>query len=161
LVVFFADNRTNRQGDIAMTDDPDATAIGQTLRTLQVAFRTRKADLLSDVYVDDADWTNAFGTTLSGRDAIVDYLRGLFADPHFAAGQMINPPQVAIRPVIDDVVVVKIYTEIAGQQTVDGHDLPVRRNHSLKVLARQNDGRWLIVSEMYMDARDETTYVAS
>ena len=143
-----------------MTDEPDATAIGQTLRTLQVAFRTRNADLLNDVYLDDADWTNAFGTTRSGRDAIVDYLRGLFADAHFAAGQMINPPQVAIRPVTDDVVVVKIYTEIAGQQTVDGHDLPVRRNHSLKVLSRQDDGRWLIVSEMYMDARDETTYVA-
>jgi uncharacterized protein (TIGR02246 family) len=144
--------------DLAMTDDPDAAAIGQTLRALQVAFRTRNADLLNDVYVEDAHWTNAFGTTLSGRDAIVDYLRGLFADTHFAAGQMINPPQVSIRPVTDDVVVVKIYTEIAGQQTVDGHELPVRRNHSLKVLARQDDGRWLIVSEMYMDAREETTY---
>jgi uncharacterized protein (TIGR02246 family) len=144
-----------------MTDDPDATAIGQTLRTLQVAFRTRNADLLNDVYVDDADWTNAFGTTLSGRDAIVDYLRGLFADAHFAAGQMINPPQVSIRPVSQDVVVVKIYTEIAGQQTVDGQELPVRRNHSLKVLAHQDDGRWLVVSEIYMDARDDTTYVAS
>jgi uncharacterized protein (TIGR02246 family) len=144
-----------------MADVTDATAIGQTLRTLQTAFRTRNADLLNDVYVEDADWTNAFGTTLSGRDAIVDYLRGLFADAHFAAGQMINPPQVSIRSVNDDVVAVKIYTEIAGQQTVDGQELPVRRNHSLKVLARQDDGRWLIVSEMYMDARDETTYVAT
>jgi uncharacterized protein (TIGR02246 family) len=144
-----------------MTDDPDAAAIGQTLRALQVAFRTRNADLLSDVYVEDADWTNAFGTTLSGRDTIVDYLRGLFADAHFGAGQMINPPQVSIRPVSHDVVVVKIYAEIAGQQTVDGHELPIRRNHSLKVLARQDDGRWLIVSDIYMDARDDTTYVAS
>lgn len=142
-----------------MTDDPDATAIGQTLRTLQVAFRTRNADLLNDVYVEDADWTNAFGTTLSGRDAIVDYLRGLFADAHFAAGQMINPPRVSIRPVSQGVVVVKIYTEIAGQQTVDGHELPIRHNHSLKVLARQDDARWLIVSEMYVDAREETTYL--
>ena len=144
-----------------MTDDPDAAAIAQTLRALQMAFRARNADSLNDVYADDADWTNAFGTTLSGRDAIVDYLSGLFADAHFAAGQMINPPQVSIRPVTDDVVAVKVYTEIAGQQTVDGQELPVRRNHSLKVLARQGDGRWLIVSEMYMDARDETTYVAS
>jgi ketosteroid isomerase-like protein len=91
----------------------------------------------------------------------VDYLRGLFADAHFAAGQMINPPQVSIRPVSQDVVVVKIYTEIAGQQTIDGQELPVRRNHSLKVLAHQDDGRWLVVSEIYMDARDDTTYVAS
>ena len=55
----------------AVTNDQDASAIEQTLRTLQIAFRSRDADLLQDVYVVDADWTNAFGTTLSGRDATV------------------------------------------------------------------------------------------
>ena len=144
----------------AMTNDQDATAIEQTLRALQLAFRSRDADVLQDVYVVDADWTNAFGTTLSGRDAIAAYLRGLFADAHFGAGQFIGAPQVSIRPVTPDVVVAKTFVEIAGQRTVDGSELPIRRNHSLKVLARQPDRRWLIVSEMYMDARDETTYVA-
>jgi uncharacterized protein (TIGR02246 family) len=144
-----------------MTDDQDATAIEQTLRTLQIAFRNRNADLLRDVYVADADWTNAFGTTRSGRDAIVAYLRGLFADAHFDAGRLAGAPQISIRPVTHDVVVVKIYAEIAAQQTIDGKELPIRRNHSLKVLARQGDGHWLIVSDMYMDARDEATYVAS
>ena len=43
----------------------------------------------------------------------------------------------------------------------DGKELPIRRNHSLKVFARQPDGRWLIVSDMYMDAHDEATYVSS
>lgn len=138
--------------------DHDATAIEQTLRTLQVAFASRNANLLRDVYVADADWTNAFGTTRSGRDAIVAYLEGLFADPHFGAGRLVGPPQVSVRPVTDEVVVAKTYVEIAGQQTTDGSKLPKRRNHSLKVLARQGDGRWLIVSEIYMDARDETTY---
>jgi len=123
-------------------------------------FRTRNADLLRDVYAADADWTNAFGTTLSGRDAILSYLSGLFADEHFAAGQLIGTPQVSVRAVTPDVVVTKTFVEIAGQQTADGKTLPIRRNHSLKVLARQGDGRWLIVSEMYMDARDETTYAS-
>jgi uncharacterized protein (TIGR02246 family) len=141
-------------------DDRDASAIEQTLRALQIAFRTRNADLLQEVYAADADWTNAFGTTRSGRDAIASYLRGLFADRHFAAGQLTGTPQVAVRAVTPDVVVVKTYVEIAGQQTADGKTLPVRRNHSLKVLARQKDGRWPIVSEMYMDARDETTYAS-
>jgi len=146
-------------GDRDMTaDDRDAAAIERTLRTLQGAFQSRNASLLREVYVADADWTNAFGTTLSGRDAIVTYLTGLFADAHFDAGRLAGPPQVSIRPVSDDVVVTKIYVEIVGQQTTDGRELPKRRNHSLKVLARQGDGRWLIVSEIYMDARDETTY---
>ena len=140
------------------SNDHDATAIGQTLRTLQAAFASRNADLLREVYAEDADWTNAFGTTRSGRDAIVAYLTGLFADAHFGAGRFAGPPQVSIRPVTNDVVVAKTYVEIAGQQTADGRELLNRRNHSLKVLARQPDGRWLIVSEIYMDARDETTY---
>jgi ketosteroid isomerase-like protein len=88
----------------------------------------------------------------------VAYLAGLFADVHFGAGRLAGAPQVSIRPVTDDVVVARTYVEIAGQQTADGKELPNRRNHSLKVLARQPDGRWLIVSEIYMDARDETTY---
>src|SRR5262245_7361874 len=142
------------------SDDRDASAVEQTQRALQIAFHTRNADLLRDVYVADADWTNAFGTTLSGRDAIVTYLTGLFADEHFGAGRLAGPPRVSIRPVSNDVVVAKIYVEIAGQQTANGKELPTRRNHSLKVLARQGDGRWLIVSEIYMDARDETAYSA-
>jgi ketosteroid isomerase-like protein len=120
------------------SDDRDMSAIGQTLRALQTAFQTRNADLLRDVYTADADWTNAFGTTLSGR----------------------NAPQVSVREVTPDVVVAKTCVEIAGQQTAAGKTLPIRRNHSLKVLGRQGDGRWLIGSEMYMDARDETTYAS-
>jgi uncharacterized protein (TIGR02246 family) len=139
-------------------NDRDATAIGQTLRTLQAAFANRNAELLREVYAADADWTNAFGTTRSGRDAIVAYLTGLFADAHFGAGRLAGPPQVSVRPVTNDVVVAKTYVEVAGQQTSDGKELPTRRNHSLKVLARQPDGRWLIASEIYMDAREETTY---
>jgi uncharacterized protein (TIGR02246 family) len=142
-------------------EDRDARAIEHTLRTLQIAFQNRNADALNEVYAADADWTNAFGTTRSGRDAIVAYLRGLFADEHFGAGRLVGAPQVSIHPVTPDVIVAKTYAEIAGQQTVDGSELPIRRNHSLKVLARQPDGCWLIVSEIYMDARDETTYVAS
>jgi uncharacterized protein (TIGR02246 family) len=76
----------------ALTDDQDATAIEQTLRTLQTAIRSRDADVLRNVYVADADWTNAFGTTLSGRDAIVAYLKGLFADVHFGAVRLIGAP---------------------------------------------------------------------
>jgi hypothetical protein len=63
-----------------------------------------------------------------------------------------------MRFVGDDVAVVKTYIEREGQQKVGGGELPVRRNHSLKVLVKR-DGRWLILSEMYMDARDEQTLV--
>ncbi len=133
------------------------TGIGNVLQILGTSFRTRDARPLLGIYAEDDDWTNAFGTTLKGRQQIVDYLTGLFADPHFGAGQA-GQPQVSIRPVTSDVVVVKTYMEIEGQQAVDGTTLPTRRNHSLKVIQRQTDREWLIVSDIYMDARADATY---
>ncbi|MBN7760256.1 SgcJ/EcaC family oxidoreductase [Nitratireductor aquibiodomus] len=139
--------------------NPDATAIETTLRTLLAAFQERDASILREVYVEDADWTNAFGTALSGRDRIIDYLTGLFADPNFSAGKMLGQPDINIRSIGSDVVVAKTQIKVEGQQTVDGEALPTRHNHSLKVLHRQASGRWLIVSEIYMDARTEATYL--
>ncbi len=137
----------------------DEHAIGHTLRTLMMAFQRREADLLQSVYTEDADWTNAFGRSLHGREAIVTYLRELFADANFGDGEMRGEPQVDVRAITDDVVVARTYAEITGQRTVDGGTIAVRRNHSLKVLQRQAEGDWRIVSEMYMDARDDVTHV--
>lgn len=138
--------------------DSDEQAIEITMGKLLEGFRRRDADILTDVYSEDADWTNAFGRTLKGRDAIVDYLRELFADPNFSDGEMQGEPQVEARQISENVVLIKTYMEIAGQKTVEGGTLPTRRNHSLKVLRRQNDGSWRIISEIYMDARDEVTH---
>jgi uncharacterized protein (TIGR02246 family) len=136
--------------------EADQAAIDEVMFTLASGFRELDASEFEAVYVEDADWTNAFGTVLHGRANIVSYLRNLFADPHFAAGKPVGPPQASIRFASPDVALVKTYIEREGQQTADGDQLPVRRNHSLKVLVKR-DGRWLILAEMYMDARDATT----
>ena len=47
---------------------------------------------------------------------------------------------------------------VEGQKLVGGGEIQVRDNHSLRVLQRQPDGGWLIVSEMYNDANQETSY---
>jgi ketosteroid isomerase-like protein len=47
---------------------------------------------------------------------------------------------------------------IEGQGLVGGGAIPVRDNHSLRILQKQADGRWLIVSEMYMDANTQQSY---
>ena len=60
--------------------DKDQEAIGTTLGALLTGFSQRNPDLLVDVYADDADWMNAFGTAKTGSSQIVEYLRGLFAD---------------------------------------------------------------------------------
>jgi uncharacterized protein (TIGR02246 family) len=135
----------------------DQQAIGKTLLTLLASFRNRDAEALHAVYSDDADWVNAFGTVKRGRDAIVGYLTGLFADDNFNRGQPEGPPETGFRVLTPEVVLVSAHLRIKGQGVVGGGTLD-RDNFSLRALQRQVDGSWLIVSEMFQDANTETTY---
>lgn len=128
------------------------------LERLGRGFATRNADLLADLYTDDADWVNAFGTRRRGSAEIVAYLRELFADARFAAGSPAARPEAEIRQVAPRVAIAWTFLEIDGQRRADGTPLPRRRNHSLKILVQQPDGRWRIASEMYMDAREEISH---
>ncbi|WP_144122429.1 YybH family protein [Catellatospora sichuanensis] len=134
----------------------DEEAIGAVMARLAHAFGSLSADGVADLYTADADWTNAFGTSRTGGAQIAAYLTELFADRHFAAGRPLGPPQADVRWLTADVAVVKTYLEREGQQRADGTSMPVRRNFSLKVFVREPDG-WKIASDMYMDARDDST----
>ncbi len=69
-----------------------------------------------------------------------------------------TPPETSIRVLTPDVVLVSAHLQVEGQKLVGGGEIAERDNHSLRVLQRQSDGTWLIVSEMYNDANRETTY---
>src|SRR6201985_1678543 len=135
----------------------DQQAIGKTLLTLLKGFRGRDAEALHPVYSDDADWVNAFGTVKRGREEIVDYLRGLFADDNFNRGEPEGPPETSFRVLTSEVVLASAHLRSKGQGLVVGGTLD-RDNFSLRALQRQADGSWLIVSEMLQDANTETTY---
>jgi uncharacterized protein (TIGR02246 family) len=143
--------------DFADLPPDDQQAIGKTLLTLLRGFGDRDADALRAVYSDDADWVNAFGTVKRGREDIVDYLRGLFADHNFNRGEPQGPPETSFRVLTPEVVLVSAHLKIKGQGLVGGGTLD-RDNFSLRALQRQPDGSWLIVSEMFQDANTETTY---
>ncbi len=135
----------------------DQEAIGKTLLTLLRAFGERDAEPLQHVYSDDADWVNAFGTVKRGRDEIVEYLKGLFGDDNFNRGELAGPPETSFRVLTPEVVLVSAHLQVKGQGLVNGATLD-RDNFSLRALQRQEDGSWLIVSEMFQDANTETTY---
>ncbi len=144
--------------DISSLPEADQNAIGATLISLMTGFRERDADKLVGIYTSDADWVNAFGSVKKGGVEIVQYLRGLFSDDNFNAGTLRAPPETAIRVLTPDVVLVSAHLQVEGQKLAGGGEIEVRDNHSLRVLQRQNDGSWLIVSEMYNDANREQTY---
>jgi len=135
----------------------DQEAIGKTLLTLLKAFDDRNAEPLLSVYSDDADWVNAFGTVKRGRDDIVEYLRGLFDDENFNRGELAGPPETSFKVLTPEVVVVSAHLVVKGQGLVGGGTID-RDNFSVRVLQRQSDGSWLIVSEMFQDANTDVTY---
>jgi uncharacterized protein (TIGR02246 family) len=139
----------------------DQDAVTTTLLSLLMGFRSRDADQLVGVYSVDADWVNAFGTTKKGGTQIVSYLRGLFSDDNFNAGTLKAPPESVIRVLTPDIVLVSTHLQVEGQKLLDGSAIDVRDNFSLRVLQRQENGSWLIVSEMYNDANHEVTYQAT
>jgi uncharacterized protein (TIGR02246 family) len=145
-------------GAVSSLPQADQDAIGATLLSLMAGFRERDAEKLVGVYTADADWVNAFGTVKKGGAEIVAYLRGLFSDDNFNAGVLKAPPETSLRVLSPDVVLVSAHLQVEGQRLVGGGEIEVRDNHSLRVLQRQDDGSWLIVSEMYNDANREQTY---
>jgi uncharacterized protein (TIGR02246 family) len=145
-------------GEISSLPQTDQDAIGVTLISLMTGFRERDAEKLVGIYSNDADWVNAFGTVKKGNEEIVEYLRGLFSDANFNAGGLKAPPETAIRVLNSDVVLVSAHLQVEGQKLVGGGEIEVRDNFSLRVLQRQGNGAWLIVSEMYNDANREQTY---
>ena len=147
-------------GDFGSLPQADQDAIGTTLLSLLDGFQSRNADKLAGVYSESADWVNAFGTQKRGGEAIVDYLRGLFSDDNFNAGKLKGPPESNIRVLTPDVILVSTHLQVEGQKVVGGGSITERDNYSLRVLQKQSDGQWLIVSEMYNDANRDTTYLA-
>ena len=143
--------------DLSGLPSDDQQAIGKTLLTLLTSFRDRDAEALHTVYSDDADWVNAFGTVKRGREEIVDYLRGLFADDNFNRGEPEGPPETSFRVLTSEVVLVSAHLRIKRQGLVGGGTLD-RDNFSLRAFQRQAEGSWLIVSEIFQDANTETTY---
>ena len=143
--------------DFSALPQADQEAIGKTLLTLLKAFDERDAEPLDAVYSTDADWVNAFGTVRHGHGEIVEYLRGLFQDANFNRGELAGPPQTSIKVLSPDVVIVSAHLVVKGQGVVGGGTMD-RDNYSIRVLQRQPNGSWLIVSEMFQDANTEATY---
>jgi uncharacterized protein (TIGR02246 family) len=140
-------------------DAADRPSIAATLTRLFAGFARRDADLLTDVYTSDADWINAFGSVKKGGPEIVEYLRGLFADKNFNDGRVVAGPDCALRRLGCDGAVVLAHLQVEGQGLVGGGTIALRDNRSLHVLSRQGDGSWRIESEMFMDARQDQSYI--
>jgi uncharacterized protein (TIGR02246 family) len=130
----------------------EEVAIKQVIENWEKGWREVDAQLASQDYAEDADWTNAFGVMKKRRAQIREFLTHIF-DIHPIRSMRISPSTVRIRSIRPGVAVVSSYTEVTGQKTASGNEYPTRRIHQLRVLIEEQ-GKWLIVSHLIMDEKE-------
>jgi uncharacterized protein (TIGR02246 family) len=136
---------------LAQSRAADSAAIVRIVQQRAEASRTRNAETQSANYAPNAIWINAFGSRQSGRDSIVAFLRGLYADPGYRESRVTRedaPEVILIRP---DVAIVHEFHESEGQRLADGTVI-ARRTHTTFVLSKER-GRWLIQYQYIGDER--------
>lgn len=136
---------------IAQTRAADSVAIVKLVKQHVEAMRALRADLQQTIYSRDAVWINAFGRRIIGRDSIVAFLGGLYADPGYSGSRIVReiPPEVFfVRP---DVATVHEFHEREGQRLADGSVI-ARRTHTTFVVSKEA-GRWFIRHQHIADER--------
>jgi uncharacterized protein (TIGR02246 family) len=109
-------------------------------------------DTRAGQFAADADWTNAFGRRLHGRDAISQWFDALAKSDDYEAGADVSASRkMHVRFVRPDVAVVYEYIERVGQiDPTIKKAMPTRKIHIQFVLSKE-DGKWLIQTELIMD----------
>ncbi|MCE7962585.1 MAG: SgcJ/EcaC family oxidoreductase [Acidobacteria bacterium ACB1] len=113
-------------------------------------WNNRRADLLAELFEEDADFINVVGLWWEGwedRDAIFkahDYgLKVIFNDSTLRAGRM------KVKMLANDVAVLHVRMTLSGQTPLEG-SAGVRQTVFTFVVHKQND-RWLCVSAQNTD----------
>ena len=111
----------------------------------------RDAQLASQDYAEDADWTNAFGMRRIGVDSIRAMLAQVFQLPFVMAGRT-EYEYHDLRFVGPDVALLRSRAIRAGQQLPNGQVEEPRRISHLRIFTRRA-GNWVIVSHLIADER--------
>lgn len=130
----------------------DEEAIKQVIANWDKGWKEFDAQLATQDYAEDADWTNAFGVARKGRSEIHKFLADTFTRPDMRSRRS-TPSTVVIRFVRPGVAVITSKRETVGQGTVSGGVYPTRKTHDLRVMVKEKGG-WLVVSHLIMDEKE-------
>lgn len=115
----------------------------------------RDAVLSAAPFADDAVWMNAFGRRVSGRGAIEQFFKALYANTGYQAGTNVEEGEPELTFLRPDVAVVHTFHRTQGQRARDGSLMSERRTHSTMVLTREPKG-WRVRQEVVMDEKEST-----
>lgn len=124
LVLFFMLGLSfSTQGQILSKSD--SLDITSKIDDWNKAWKTKDHVLAAKWYSNDADFTNAFGFSMIGQDAIEEYLERVFKMDFVMAGDS-EQTSLKLRPIAVDVVLVISTISRTGQKMSDNSDLGPR-----------------------------------
>ena len=132
----------------------DSLEINEKIGDWNKAWKIKDATLAAKWYSNDADFTNAFGFSMNGKNEIELYLTRVFKMDFVMSG---NSEQTSIKlKYISNNTILAISTiEREGQKMSDGEELGSRRTTHHRLFYKKDN--WEIVAHLISDARSIET----
>jgi len=126
----------------------DEELIKKVLTDFTDAWNKHDAKAFSNVFSEDADFTNVRGTSAHGRSEVEKFHAPRFITTFKDSYQKIT--QSKIRFIKPDVAAVDAWWEMTGMKNPEGQDMPARRG-LLNFIITKNSNTWLITVMHNMD----------
>ena len=134
--------------------DADKAAVLSVFDSWNLGWAERDAAMAVRDYAEDADWTNAFGDRLQGRDALREGLEYVFSLDFVMTGSSRGNDYADVTFLSPDIALIRSKLVRTGQRVSTGELMPDRHIHHLRVL-RRNGERWEIVSHLISQAHEK------
>ena len=122
--------------------------IKKVLTDFTDAWNKHDAKAFSNVFSEDADFTNVRGTSAHGRSEVEKFHAPRFITTFKDSYQKIT--QSKIRFIKPDVAAVDAWWEMTGMKNPEGQDMPARKG-LLNFIITKNSNTWLITVMHNMD----------
>ena len=136
------------QSPINLAAISNEEGIQKVLNGFTVGWNMHDAKIFSQIFTDDADFTNVMGMTRHGRLAIEE-----IHEPGFKGiwgSSALTITKLKIRFIKPDVAAVDAWWELIGSKKQDGSDAPTRNGLLNFVVTKENDN-WFISVMHNMD----------
>lgn len=131
----------------------DRAAIEQTVNNFVDAWNKHDAHAFAMTFTEDADFTNVAGVHAQGRANVESFHAPRFADIFKESHQTAQIR--SIRFLTPSLAAVDVDWEMTGAKKPDGSPIPLRKGLLNWVMAKQSDGRWLILVMHNTDLTDK------
>ncbi|MDX1284036.1 MAG: hypothetical protein R3182_03445 [Draconibacterium sp.] len=133
-----------------VVSETDSLEITVKIDDWNKAWKIKDNVLAAKWYSNDAEFTNAFGFSMIGRDAIEEYLGAVFKMDFVMAGDS-EQTSLKLKRISDDAILAISTISRTGQKMSDDSELGPRRTTHHRLFKKEK--AWRIVGHLISDAR--------